>query len=114
MLEAFGDIVPMEREVEELVEDEKKNIHKKEKEPKYMTVTQKLVSYADFDRAISQLGMFDIQLGKLGYVKSPKLENEIKELTEKEEYRKIEREKAEAQEFDFGDFEELVSDLKEG
>ena len=49
-----------------------------------INVTQKLVSYRDFEGAMKKMANFDIQLGKLGYIKGGKLETEIKTLEEEE------------------------------
>lgn len=79
VLEAFGAISYTER-VSMMQEklDDKKNMIKKEQEPKLVEVTEKLVSYDDFMIAIDMIGKFDVELGRLGYLKSVKLEQEIK------------------------------------
>ena len=53
---------------------------KKEAEPKLIEIVEKLVSYEDFATALEKITQFDIQLGRLGYLKSLKLDNEIKEI----------------------------------
>ena len=45
-----------------------------------MEIIEKLVSYEDFMMAINSIGRFDVELGRLGYLKSVKLEQEIREL----------------------------------
>ena len=54
ILEAFGDIVYEERVVkmQEKVEEKKNMAIKKEADPKFIDVTQRLVSFKDFDTAI--------------------------------------------------------------
>ena len=75
LLHAFGDIVYEERVVQvQIKEEEKKNISiKKENVVKFMDVTQRLVSYQDFEGAVQTMARFDTQLAKLGYIKGVKL-----------------------------------------
>lgn len=58
--------------------DDKKNIIKKDQEPKLVEITEKLASYDDFIKAITMIGKFDVELGRLGYLKSIKLDSEIR------------------------------------
>lgn len=60
-LEAFGGITYLERttQVQEKVDD-KKNIIKKDQEPKFIEITERLVSYDDFMGAISKISKFDV------------------------------------------------------
>lgn len=54
--------------------EEKKNLAiKKETDPKFIDVTQRLVSFKDFDQAIKRVEEFDVGLARLGYVKSQRL-----------------------------------------
>ena len=46
-------------------------------------ITERLVSYDDFVASISKIAKFDVELGRLGYLKSAKLDVEIRELEEK-------------------------------
>ena len=57
ILEAFGDIVYEERVVkmQEKVEEKKNMAIKKEVDPKFIDVTQRLVSFKDFDTAIRRI-----------------------------------------------------------
>ncbi len=57
ILEAFGDIVYEERVVkmQEKVEEKKNMAIKKEADPKFIDVTQILVSFKDFDTAIRRI-----------------------------------------------------------
>ena len=57
ILEAFGDIVYEERVVkmQEKVEEKKNMAIKKEADPKFIDVTQRLVSFKDFDSAIRRI-----------------------------------------------------------
>jgi hypothetical protein len=56
--------------------EEKKNIAiKKEVDPKFIDVTQRLVSFKDFDTSIKRIEHFDINLSRLGYIKSQKLDS---------------------------------------
>jgi len=57
ILEAFGDIVYEERVVkmQEKVEEKKNMAIKKEADPKFIDVTQRLVSFKDFDTAIRRI-----------------------------------------------------------
>jgi hypothetical protein len=79
VLEAFGAIGYTERTsmVQEKLDD-KKGMVKKEQEPKLVEITEKLVSYEDFIMALNTIGKFDVELGRLGYLKSVRLEQEIK------------------------------------
>ena len=38
-------------------------------------VIEKLISYNDFISAVKNISKFDVQLGRLGYLKSIKLDN---------------------------------------
>lgn len=53
---------------------------KKEADPKFIDVMEKLVAYSDFAEAIKQIEYFDVQLARLGYLKSQKLESEVREI----------------------------------
>ena len=57
ILEAFGDISFEERVVkmQEKLEEKKNIIAKKEVDPKFIDVTQRNVSYKDFEKSIKQL-----------------------------------------------------------
>ena len=47
--------------------EEKKNIAiKKDVDPKFVDVTQRLVSFKDFEAAIKRVELFDINLARLG------------------------------------------------
>lgn len=41
-------------------------------------VTERLVSFDDFSNSINNISKFDIELGRMGYIKSQKLDFEIK------------------------------------
>ena len=56
-------------------EEKKAVANKKEVEPKFVDVTQLLVSYKDFSEAIESIAYFDANLCRMGYLKSQKLEN---------------------------------------
>jgi hypothetical protein len=56
---------------------------KKDVDPKFIDVTERLVSFKDFSEAIKKIQVFDIQLARLNYVRSPKLDSEIKEVEAK-------------------------------
>jgi len=58
--------------------DEKKNLAKKDQEPKMIEITERLVSFDDFSNSINNISKFDIELGRMGYIKSQKLDFEIK------------------------------------
>lgn len=61
--------------------EEKKNAAiKKDADPKFIDVTQRLVSYKDFADALKKIAHFDANLARLGYLKSQKLQSEVKEL----------------------------------
>ena len=75
LLETFG-IQYNEKviQVQEKVE-QKKSLAKKDSVPKLINLTQKLISFADFEQATQQIKIFDIELSKLGYLKnSPALD----------------------------------------
>ncbi len=84
LLEAFGGITYTDKTVTVLEkQEEKKHVPKKEVEPKYIEVQQKLVNYSDFEKAIRRIAEFDVELYRLGKIKNPKLENEWNALKEK-------------------------------
>jgi Fe-S-cluster formation regulator IscX/YfhJ len=76
ILEAFGDVSYEERVVrmQEKIEEKKNIAIKKEVDPKFVDVTQRLVSFNDFQSSIKRLENFDINLARLGYVKSQRLD----------------------------------------
>ena len=59
--------------MQERHEDKKGGILKKDIEPKFIDITERRVSYEDFSQAITKIEAFDIQLARLGYIKSQKL-----------------------------------------
>lgn len=95
--------------------EEKKNIAiKKDVDPKFVDVTQRLVSFKDFEAAIKRVELFDINLARLGYVKSQRLDAEIKDLEIREQAEKTQWLQANAREFNYGKYEQLVSNIKDG
>ena len=75
LLEAFGGIKYEEKVVkmQEKIQEKKNAAIKKEVDPKYIDVTQRLVSYKDFAEALKKIAHFDANLARLGYLKSQKL-----------------------------------------
>ena len=111
LLETFGGISYDERvvQVQEKIE-EKKALAKKDVAPKIVSITQKLVSYADFKFSLQQIRTFDIELSKLGYLKNnPTLDEEVKVLKQEEEERLAEEEEKNKRVWDFGEYEEVVN-----
>lgn len=82
ILEAFGGIKYEERQVriQEKLEEKKAVAAKKDAEPKFIDVTQLLVSYKDFQNAIQKIAYFDVHLSRMGFLKTQKLEEQVKEL----------------------------------
>lgn len=48
---------------------------KKDMEPKFIDVTQRLVSYKDFQDSIKRIAYFDAHLARMGYLKTQKLDS---------------------------------------
>ena len=87
ILQAFGDIIYEQRvvRVQQKIEEKKNIAIKKEVDPKFIDVTERLISFKDFTEALKKIGIFDVQLARMGYVKSGKIEHEIKELEASEQ-----------------------------
>ena len=77
ILEAFGGIRYEKRvvKIQEKIEQKKALAIKKEIEPKFIDVTQLLVSHQDFAEAVNKIAYFDAHLARMGYLKSQKLDS---------------------------------------
>ena len=70
--------------MQQKIEQKKAMAIKKDVEPKFVDVTQYLVSYKDFSEAIQKIAYFDANLSRMGYLKSQKLQGEAKQLEDDE------------------------------
>ena len=114
ILESFGGITYEEEvlRVQEKHEDKKGGL-KKDVEPKFVDITERRVSYADFSKAIKTIESFDVQLLRLGFIKSQKLEIEAREVEQQETEEKEKWLAANTRGYDFCGYDHLISHLSE-
>jgi hypothetical protein len=63
---------------------------------------------------VKRVEEFDVGLTRLGYLKSQRLEAEVREVEAQEQAKRSAWLAANAKEFDYGPYEQLVSNLKDG